>query len=296
MTTLKHFRLRRTRRANRKHCLCLPRLAYHAIESLTPILYLLTYNSLSSPNIERLLQWRWNDDCCFYGDTNSYMVKPKAPKDKRLLATAEARLRGLCTPSAISVNEEDDDHQVDSEDVSDEDMFLSNDAPAFLSSLASYLRKACQFDEMQSVRYMLSKKKALARLESYLSTFRYKLYAVDKERWSRMFVRGLDRPLDPMLYQSSLLDVIDHGIFLDYMPLLRTICYIEESMDRFRQGNGNRLQEPVSERAMRSMKRQGEQTHYLYKVIPEFAIKDNVTPEEVGRQIGQKLLSAVRMV
>jgi len=174
-------------------------------------------------------------------------------------------------------------------------MFLPNFAPPSLFWLTSFLRKNKELEIKSSVQNRLFLRRRRCRLEADLEIMYKYFYSIDKLRLKCLFVRGMDRPLDPLLMQDSLWDGADPHIFLDYLPMLRVISLLEETYHRALHQISPQADEPPTgrKRSTRNSRRNQQSMHYLSSLIPACALKENQSVQRIGGLLARNTLSKI---
>ena len=195
------------------------------------------------PNIERLIASGWNEEYCFFGNSDAYMVHPFTARDRQLLEALVSGSRGMSISleDRLSHTAYDITKEINNEIetprlggsttakaaqvVSDEDMLLPQEAPVCFMDLPvmvselSYCKRShdCVANELLTCR----KRAKLAAKNSFLSS------VLSDEDHVSCFRRGVTRVVDSVLPN----DRLDEAMILDYFPFLSRMASSERISD-----------------------------------------------------------------
>jgi hypothetical protein len=216
------------------------------------------------PGYQRLFEERWNEDCFFFGATDTFVQAPTRNRhERRLLRETEKGARGLLLgPKETDVPEDEEfrEHVYD-----DEDMFLHNPVVGSMLSLPSLLLHGCKAWQGPSLLFcrVVDHRRAQTQWQ-YLDFLTTMVYAGDTKL--RFRFDALDRCVDPVIGGTDDLVRQRNGAyyFLDYVPMIRC-CVLS---DRAPKADD----EPMEQRAgRRTTRRTGRRPPFLEGLVPSFA-------------------------
>lgn len=175
------------------------------------------------PPIARILLCGWNDDDCFFGDSDAYVTKPGF-RDRELYSQmARSGRRGSVSTSIISSDAEDADDQ-GQENIqtkhfpcqSDEDAFLVRETllAELPSTLTNLLGDSPGWGQLTNKLTYKRRKHNMRMTNEFFSELWHDLNAC------QIFARGVGRDVEAE-------ESFDARIFLDYGPIISQICLYE---------------------------------------------------------------------
>lgn len=238
------------------------------------------------PSEERLFAAGWKDECYFFGDPDCYVTLPQTARERRILNRSEANLRGYAVQqqdAQDSTGEEDENSEEKLSlqfDRTEEDCYLPLSIPKYLHSLAVSLRESellPRSPECNLQECLFDRKKRVC-FESYLTLAGDYLF-FPLEYSTKLFARGLTRAIDPVLTEET----PDPRLFLDYLPLLRTMSVYEQQPQQ-QEKEDDAARRHSQRPSTRSSSRLRVRRHYLTRFL--FACKN---AEGNAKQVGSQL-------
>ena len=189
------------------------------------------------PCIERMMASGWNDEYCFFGNSDTFLTAPLSARDRGLLRAAVSEERGISvshsdglSSSAVCITDDLDSGTVDSSAsgiavadekciaVSDEDMLLSCKTPICFIDLHNVIS---ELSSRNRSFYNISDELLPMRKNAKLAT-KTKLLAqiFSEDSHLASFGRGVTRVVDSLLSD----DKLDENMILDYFPFLAKIA------------------------------------------------------------------------
>ena len=254
------------------------------------------------PCIERMFASGWNDEYCFFGNSDTFMTAPLSARDRGLLRASVSEVRGMSvslsdgqSSSAVCITDDVDTGKIDSlasgvaatEEkciaVSEEDMFLSHESPicyidlrTVVSELSSRNRSFYNIsDELLPMRKkakLATKTKLLAQIfsdESHLSSFG----------------RGVTRVVDSLLSD----DRLDETMMLDYFPCLAKIAGYDQ-VTEFASELQIAEEKSSGRRATRG-KKWAQHDHYFSGLNPALR-EDTEMAQNLGAELTSNLINS----
>lgn len=227
------------------------------------------------PSLERILYHGWNEDACFYGNSDAFVTNPSL-RDRQCYSRA-ARLSRHCTfPSGAQSKDDQDNDQFEQDDSNasyfpsnpDDDSFLVRETLLTeIAPLMTHLLAASTFQD-----HVLNEVNSKRRKDTVRATNAFFGQLWHEANLRDIFARGLVRQVDTD-------EPIDERLFLDYGPLLSIICAYEVAAISLSEAAEGGVQ-PYSKRSTRRSKTV-VYTHYFRSV------NQNLN-DETCREIGQE--------
>jgi hypothetical protein len=183
--------------------------------------------SCNRPSYDHLFSMNWNENCCFYGNSNTYMTFPIRAKEQRFIQCDAQMFRGVhhSIPdrrSQDSIDEDEEQFETGQRDVSEEDLYVSNEPPRSLLALSRYLMNGQNLQSIDTLQNFLLNRKRNLRANEMLNCLLQYFVPLHLALGTAPF------PLDVKSSQIVNVDAsIYTTIFLDYLPILRNISVHE---------------------------------------------------------------------
>lgn len=205
--------------------------------------------------------------------------------------------RGLAFPRAEvrDLSEEDDDEDHINFDRSEEDLFISNEAPACLISLSVDLMQtnsSLDLPPIDPIRNQLFDTKRDIYAFNRFDLFRNYVFPHDISL-CRLFLNQYELDYEPLLESTS---IFSSMIFLDYLPILRGIA-INECIGEFVHKTislteDSELFNNNDRRIGTRRSRKRGRIHHLEKIIPDYIFKKpyDKTPQDIATKLSESSL------
>lgn len=189
-------------------------------------------NETKPPQTERILLNGWNDESSFFGSGDVHMTSPGS-RDRRLLAQSYRFCRGIASVPSCQSSTEDEDgindaavedtHWKDFAGVADEDALLR--CETVLSTLPSTLRHTLGAGSSNNMlsNHLFSVRRRNARRATI--EFFHRIW--HEANVIQVFAKGVARELSLSLISER--HQADDRVFLDYSPMMSTICALEKA-------------------------------------------------------------------